>query len=110
MQRRSILLFKTALTLVATLFLSAAAAAGTETVLYAFQATLNGQYPAGGLISDAQGNLYGTTQYGGAYGSGSVYELTPNQLGGWNQTTLYSFKGTTNGATDGYNPNRLTRF
>jgi uncharacterized repeat protein (TIGR03803 family) len=32
--------------------------------------------PLGGLIRDAAGNLYGTTWYGGLYGSGTVFELT----------------------------------
>lgn len=39
---------------------------------------------------DATGNLYGTTQEGGAHASGTVFELTPSQ-GGWTETVLYSF-------------------
>jgi len=55
----------------------------TETVLYNFGA--NGQYdgsgPRAGLVSDAAGNLYGTTAGGGiyscVYSCGTVFELTP---------------------------------
>ncbi|MDB5354709.1 MAG: hypothetical protein JWN24_1162 [Phycisphaerales bacterium] len=36
----------------------------------------NGAYPEGGLIADAAGNLYGTTQYGGVHNDGTVFELT----------------------------------
>jgi uncharacterized repeat protein (TIGR03803 family) len=37
----------------------------------------NGSYPSAGLIADAAGNLYGTTQYGGANGRGTVFKLDP---------------------------------
>ncbi len=39
----------------------------------------NGSDPTGGLIADAVGDLFGTTQQGGlnaAYGAGTVFELT----------------------------------
>jgi uncharacterized repeat protein (TIGR03803 family) len=48
----------------------------------------DGGYPQSGLIRDAAGNLYGTTEYGGA-GYGTVYELSPSGV----ETVLYSFKG-----------------
>lgn len=87
------------------LFLTAAgASADTETVLYSFAATVNGQFPAGSLISDSAGNLYGTTTYGGAYSNGTVFMLSPSAHGGWSETVLYSFKGYVNGATDGMAP------
>ena len=35
----------------------------------------NGAFPDAGLIADANGNLYGTTQNGGANGRGTVFEL-----------------------------------
>ena len=98
-------LWRIALTAFATLAVGVSTAtAGTETILYAFQTTLNGKDPAGGLVADAAGNLYGTTQYGGAYDYGTVFELTPNSQGGWTNTVIYNFKGTTGGAKDGWDP------
>jgi uncharacterized repeat protein (TIGR03803 family) len=58
----------------------------------------DGYYPYGGLVMDAAGNLYGTTQQGPnncpgtAFGcSGTVFELSPAANGSWRETTLYSF-------------------
>jgi len=62
----------------------------SETVLHYFQGP-DGADPAAGLTLDAAGNLYGTTEYGGKYGSGTVFELTPGTNGQWNETVLYSF-------------------
>lgn len=39
------------------------------------------------LVQGLDGNLYGTTDYGGAFGAGTVFKLTP----GGTLTTLYSF-------------------
>ncbi|MGA7339780.1 MAG: choice-of-anchor tandem repeat GloVer-containing protein [Terracidiphilus sp.] len=51
-------------------------AAGTETVLYSFGASsTDGSLPNGSLIMDSAGNLYGTTDSGGAYGMGTVYVI-----------------------------------
>jgi hypothetical protein len=33
--------------------------------------------PVGGVTLDASGNLYGTTQVGGAYGQGVVWQIVP---------------------------------
>ncbi len=55
-------------------------AAGNQTALYAFCQQSNcadGQQPMSSLYMDSAGNLYGTTQYGGAYGKGVVFEITP---------------------------------
>jgi uncharacterized repeat protein (TIGR03803 family) len=72
----------------------------TETILYQFQANNHdGGNPLGSLVFDASGNLYGTTTKGGAYQSGTVYELAPSN-GGWTETILYNFTG----GTDGANP------
>lgn len=51
----------------------------------------DGSEPVGGLLSDAHGNLYGTTYFGGAYGGGTVFELTPTS-GGWSERILSSFQ------------------
>ncbi len=37
----------------------------------------NGGDPVGGVILDANGNLYGTTSFGGEYSNGIVWEITP---------------------------------
>jgi uncharacterized repeat protein (TIGR03803 family) len=52
------------------------------------------------VILDAAGNLYGTTSGGGNNGDGygTVYELSPTSSGPWNETVLYSFAGTPDGA------------
>jgi uncharacterized repeat protein (TIGR03803 family) len=51
----------------------------------------DGMFPMAGLISDAAGNLYGTTNRGGAHGQGTVFELTPKAGGGWTEKVLYGF-------------------
>jgi beta-xylosidase len=70
----------------------------TETVLYAFGGIADGITPYGGVILDASGSLYGTTELGGGNGCnvagcGMVYELTPNSKGPWTETVLHSFSG-----------------
>jgi uncharacterized repeat protein (TIGR03803 family) len=64
---------------------------GTESVLYSFRGTGgDGAYPIGGLVVDSQGNFYGTTFEGGAYGYGTVFKLDTTGA----ETVLYSFTGT----------------
>jgi uncharacterized repeat protein (TIGR03803 family) len=64
----------------------------TETVLYSFGCdTDSGSAPIGGLIIDAAGNLYGTTNFGGANHGGTVFELSPSG-GGWTFQLLYSLR------------------
>src|SRR5208283_2961212 len=77
---------------------------GTETVLHSFANNgTDGFYPFAGLIMDANGNLYGTTNEGGAHGYGTAFELSPptRKGGGWTETILHSFAS--NGA-DGLHP------
>jgi len=69
-------------------------AAGQETVLYTFSGP-DGSTPSGALIRDTEGNLYGTTRLGGAFGYGTVFKLGAS--GGL--TTLYSFTGGADGAS-----------
>lgn len=70
--------------------------ANTVTTLYNFcaQATC-GQNPFAGLIQATDGNFYGTTEYGGTKGDGTIYRITPAGTA----TTLHSFDG-----TDGWRP------
>jgi uncharacterized repeat protein (TIGR03803 family) len=63
----------------------------TETVLHSFGRGTDGISPNAGLIFDAAGNLYGTTQQGGIHGWGTAFELSPRQGGGWIETVLHSF-------------------
>lgn len=72
-----------------TLF-AAQTATSQEKVLYSFYDSGGAVLPVAGVISDAAGNLYGTTFYGGASGNGMVFELSPN-AGGWKRTILHSF-------------------
>lgn len=51
------------------------------------------------MLLDSEGNLYGTTYGGGAYGYGVVFELSPEGTS-WTETVLYSFTG----GTDDANP------
>jgi uncharacterized repeat protein (TIGR03803 family) len=73
---------------------ASAGGAWTETVLYGFRAS-DGWYPAGGVIFDNSGALYGTTGAGGTLNVGTVFKLTPPaSVGGdWSHTVLYNFTG-----------------
>jgi uncharacterized repeat protein (TIGR03803 family) len=80
----------------------------TESILYDFQGSLGGGLtdgwdPTAGLIFDKNGNLYGTTNYGGSEGDGygTVFELSPNGNGGWTEGVVYGFQG----GGDGSRPN-----
>jgi uncharacterized repeat protein (TIGR03803 family) len=63
----------------------------TETVLHSFGHGKDGFFPLAGLISDVAGNLYGTTTYGGSFGPGTVFQLTPGANGKWTEKILHSF-------------------
>ena len=69
-------------------------AAGTYTVLHRFGAGTDGRLPLAGLVVDAAGNLYGTTNLGGTSFSGTVFEITPSGT----ESLLYSFTGGVDGA------------
>lgn len=74
---------------------------GTETILHAFSgAPSDGSGPGGVLIFASDGNMYGTTDSGGAYDKGTVFRLTP----AGDYSVLYSFGAT---AADGTAPNSL---
>ena len=83
-----------------------------ESVLYSFAgAGGDGFSPYASLMVDNEGNLYGTTQYGGANdaGAGTVFELSPEPAGGcatgsnsgngWCESVLYVFGIAPDGAT-----------
>ena len=63
-------------------------------VLHSFTAARDGTYPSAGLVRDAAGNLYGTTQTGGgAADSGTVFQVTAKGK----ETVIYTFHGKTDG-------------
>ncbi|MGA2003968.1 MAG: choice-of-anchor tandem repeat GloVer-containing protein [Terriglobales bacterium] len=71
----------------------------TQQVLYTFTGGLDGGTPyLAGVTFDQSGNLYGVTQHGGAYGMGTVYQLTPSPTGPWTETVIYNFIGSPDGA------------
>jgi uncharacterized repeat protein (TIGR03803 family) len=74
---------------------------GKEKVLYSFGGGDDGWNPLAGLIMDRAGNLFGTTEFGGHSGCGSlncgtVFELAPDGT----ERVLYAFTG----GYDGYFP------
>jgi uncharacterized repeat protein (TIGR03803 family) len=71
-------------------------------VLHTFAADpSDGGNPWGALVMDSSGNLFGTTTAGGAHGKGTVFKLTSDGHGGYNESVLYSFAS---GDTDGEAP------
>jgi uncharacterized repeat protein (TIGR03803 family) len=71
----------------------------------------DGMNPAGALVRGPDGNYYGTTQYGGANGNGTIFRQTPNGA----FTSIYSFSATVYSSSalgyanaDGATPNGLT--
>jgi uncharacterized repeat protein (TIGR03803 family) len=65
-------------------------ASGHETLLYAFTGGADGAFPNDRLVTDAAGNLYGTTQQGGAKPySGTAYKVDSTGT----ETVLYNFLG-----------------
>jgi uncharacterized repeat protein (TIGR03803 family) len=81
--------------------------AANLTSLVSFCALTNcadGLGPSGGLIADADGNVFGTTGGGGAHGGGTVFEIRKTRRGYANTPTiLVSFCALANCA-DGGNP------
>lgn len=70
----------------------------TEKLLYSFSGGQDGAWPYDeGVVLDSAGNLYGTTNGGGAYGKGCVFELIPQANGTWSEKILYSFQGQNDG-------------
>jgi hypothetical protein len=75
----------------------------TENVIYQFTGGTDGGGPSSLLVGN-DGNLYGTTNYGGAYSYGVVFQLVRSGSG-WTENTIYSF---TNG-NDGAQPQTLAQ-
>ena len=53
--------------------------AQTETNLHSFVGgTADGSLPYAGLVQGSDGNFYGTTEYGGTSGTGTVFRISPS--------------------------------
>jgi uncharacterized repeat protein (TIGR03803 family) len=76
------------------------AQAQTFTVLHKFAGRGKAEIPSAGVIRDSTGNLYGTSQQGGSFDRGTIFELDPHG----NETALHSFWG-----GDGLGPSDLIR-
>src|ERR1700733_4879591 len=72
---------------------------GRETILHSFAGGPDGATPNAGLVRDAAGNFYGTTQYGGSgcngQGCGTVFELSATEQ----EAILYRFSDVPDGAS-----------
>jgi len=74
----------------------------TEIVLHNFGSSADGAYPVGNIAIDSGGNIFGTTEGGGAFGNGTevqggtVFELALN-AGIWRERVLHSFGGGSDG-------------
>jgi uncharacterized repeat protein (TIGR03803 family) len=75
--------------------LSLADGSWSEATLFSFLGGYNGGEPYGGLVPDAEGNLYGTTDDGGGAHWGTIYKLTPGSNGEWTESVVHSFTGET---------------
>lgn len=52
----------------------------------------DGAFPVGGLVFDQHNNLYGATGGDGAFGCGTIFQLSPKSGGGWNYNTIYNLR------------------
>src|ERR1700719_3952856 len=78
------------------------AAAQQESAVTSFNSDGSGGLePYGGLVFDKDGNLYGTTAYGGSgpcatsntTGCGTVFKLSPKSGGGWTKSVIHVLNG-----------------
>jgi uncharacterized repeat protein (TIGR03803 family) len=73
--------------------------AWTEKQIHVFTAKNDGANPAGALIFDAAGSLYGTAEGGNVSGGGIVFRLTAANGGKWDETVLHWFSNSGPGAS-----------
>lgn len=72
---------------------------GKETVLYRFRGGSDGSGPAGELVRDSAGNLFGFTARGG-HANGTVFKIDASGR----ETVLYRFRGGADGSTPAGSP------
>ena len=74
----------------------------TENVLHSFDNNgFDGLDSFAALASDAAGNLYGTTEFGGIRGAGTVFKMTKHIDGEWTERVVYNFGRYGDGAEPG---------
>jgi uncharacterized repeat protein (TIGR03803 family) len=89
--------------------LSPSGSGWTHTVLARFDGGAKGGSLVSGLVRDAAGNLYGTTEVGGdntvcatvdypLEGCGVVFKLSHDAAGQWKETVIHTFTGGADGA------------
>jgi uncharacterized repeat protein (TIGR03803 family) len=76
---------------------SASGLNGKTIHVFPANSTTDGNEPRGPVIVDAAGNLFGTTEFGGAHFDGTIYELTPGTGGAYTESLIYSFTGGNDG-------------
>jgi len=75
----------------------------TYHVLWRFaNSSTDGYYPYAGLTVDPSGTAYGATAYGGKYGNGTFFKLTPTKTGLWKETILYEFPNCNEGCVPSF--------
>ena len=72
----------------------------TLATLHTFTGGADGSAPAGNLVIDSNGVLYGTTNFGGGNNYGTVFSVSPptSPGGAWIETVIYRFKGGADGS------------
>lgn len=78
------------------------------TTLYAFKSAPDCASPYGGLATDSQGNLYGTTYYGGSSGMGCLFMLVAHHNHTYTETILHSFEGGSDGSSPTSTPTYIS--
>ena len=76
-----------------------------EKVIHFFANGSDGEFPAGNLVLDSSGNVYGTAMWGGLgcnrFYCGVAYELSPQSGGPWKETILHPFESAEDGSQPG---------
>jgi len=71
----------------------------TQTVIHAFTGGNDGSGPGARVTVDPNGNVYGMTPTGGAYGLGTIYKIHHEPNGTWTFSVIHAFTGGADGAT-----------
>lgn len=66
-------------------------------MIHSFGNGVDGVSPKANLVLDTANNVYGTTIVGGQNGVGTVFEISPQSNGGWEEKVLYSFAASFDG-------------